>query len=268
MVKDDEAYIAINNGFDFGNEVGLVGIADLTAQSYLQEIDLGAMGKNPEYIVLKNNEVFTLNNRDYTNASITSIDLSSTTPTTYDLAITSGCGTSLLAATNVLYQPYADVALSKFSTQTYSNSGSIPINQSIYGMAYDEVNNLLYAGTTDYVSTGKVFIYDLSGAALDSFDVSVSPGNIAFDVRNVFSVNEIANTLNAKVYPNPATDKLFINANAENLSYSVSDATGKVLANGSGAFSTSLNLSGFAAGTYFVSVTNGNETSNQLFIKL
>jgi hypothetical protein len=270
VVKDDKAYIAINNGFDFGNEKGLVGIADLNAQAYISEIDLGPMGKNPEYISLKDNQVFTLNNRDYTNSSVSAVDISSGTPTTYDLAITSGCGTSLLAATDIYYQPSTDITLSKFSTQTLNNSGTVPVNQSLYGMAYDSINSLIYAGITDYISTGKVIIYSLTGSAVDSFDVSVSPGNIAFDVRDPSSVKEINKALSVTIYPNPVTEDLVIYSNNfGNFQYTISDVAGKTVR--SGILSSEkniLNIKNLNAGSYFIGIEDGSQSESKLFIKL
>jgi hypothetical protein len=270
VVKDDKAYIAINNGFDWGNEQGLVGVADLSSQTYLSEIDLGPIGKNPEYIAVKDNEIFTLNNRDYTNASITSIDLSSGTPATYDLSITSGCGTSLLAASEIYYQQYSDVVLGKFSTVTYSTTGTVPINRNLYGMAYDDINSLIYAGVTDFTTSGKIFIYTLAGAEVDSFDVSVAPGNIAFDVRNAASVNSLNRLLNVTIYPNPVSDKLLVNTGkAGSVKYCISDVTGKIVQRGVfSSIENTLSLESLNSGSYILRTEDETNSINNLFIKL
>ncbi len=210
VVTNDKAYIAINNGFDWGNEKGLVGMVDLQTQSYLGEMDLGPTGKNPEYIALKNNQLFTVNNRDYTAASISSVDLSSSGISTVDLGITSGCGGSALALDDIFYQQSGNADLKKFNTTSMTNTGTLAINKNLYGMAHDAVNNLLYAGETDYTTWGKIFIYQLSGTLVDSFNVSVSPGNIAFDVRNSASVNENEFENSFSVYPNPGVNELYI----------------------------------------------------------
>jgi hypothetical protein len=270
VIKDNKAYIAINNGFEWGNEKGFVGIADLTAQTYVSEIDLGPIGKNPEYIALKGNEIFTLNNRDYTNASISAIDLSSGTPTTYDLNITSGCGTSLLASNAVFYQQYDSLFLRQFSTVTYNDIGTVSINRNLYGMAYDTLNNLIYAGVTDFTTTGKVFIYTLAGAELDSFNVSVSPGNIAFDVRDISSVKELNNQLTVSLYPNPVSDRITIYASLQGtLHYSIYEVTGKVIRNGVlSASKNSVDVQTLSPGTYFLRITDKDHSVNNLFIKL
>src|SRR5258706_13321580 len=105
VVTNDKAYIAINNGFEWGNEKGLIGMVDLQTQSYLGEIDLGPTGKNPEYMALKNNQLFTVNNRDFSAASISAVDLSSSAVTTVDLGITSGCGGCVLLLYYIFFSP-------------------------------------------------------------------------------------------------------------------------------------------------------------------
>jgi hypothetical protein len=116
----------------------------------------------------------------------------------------------VLAVTNIFYQPSGNYDLRTFSTSSMANIGTLPINKNLYGMAHDEINNLLYAGETDFVTWGKVFIYQLSGTAVDSFDVGVAPGHIAFDVRDASLVNENKAEDNLSIYPNPVTNKFQI----------------------------------------------------------
>ena len=228
VVTNDKAYIAVNNGFDWGNEKGLLGTLDLQTQSYVGEIDLGPNGKNPEYIALLNNQVFTVNNRDFTAASISAVDLSNSNVTTVDLGITNGCGGSVLALNDIFYQQLGNSDLRKFSTSGMANTGTLNINKSIYGMAHDAVNNLLYAGETDFVSWGKIFIYQPDGTLIDSFNVSVAPGNIALDIRNSASVDENKIENSFSVYPNPAHNEIRItDAGFKILSLDIYDALGQ-----------------------------------------
>jgi hypothetical protein len=210
VVTNDKAYIAINNGFEWGNEKGLIGVLDLQTQTYLNEIDLGPTGKNPFYVALLNNQLFTVNNRDFSAASVSAVDLTSSNVTTIDLGITNGCGGSVLAMNDIFYQPSGNFDLRTFSTSSMANAGTLPINKNIYGMAHDEVNNLIYAGETNFTTWGKIFIYQPNGMLTDSFDVGVSPGNIAFDVRDASSVNENELSNNFSVYPNPTTNEFTI----------------------------------------------------------
>src|SRR5258706_13370956 len=100
-------------------------MVDLQTQSYLGEIDLGPTGKNPEYMALKNNQLFTVNNRDFSAASISAVDLSSSAVTTVDLGITSGCGGSSCHPCYIFLPQKGDGMFSKvnrfpFHTKTMS----------------------------------------------------------------------------------------------------------------------------------------------------
>ena len=274
VVSNNKAYIAINNGFEFGNEKGLIGIVDLPAQTYLSEIDLGPAGKNPEYISLLNNQLFTVNNRDYTAASVSAVDISSSGVTTVDLGITSGCGGSVLAGNEIFYQPSAASQLGKFNTQTMSNSGTLSINKNIYGMAHDYVNNLIYAGETDFTSWGKIFIYQPDGTLVDSFNVSAAPGNIAFDIRSAASVAENNLENNFSVYPNPAGNELSVVSSRLSVErVEVFDTLGEKIYSSSpeqqttNNYQLTIDVSKLNRGIYFLSVTTSKKTFNERFIK-
>src|SRR5690606_9647829 len=74
VIRDNTAYIAINNGFVFGEEVGLIGVVDLETRTYLDEIDLGPSGRNPENIMHDDAMLYTLNNKDFSSSSISVVD--------------------------------------------------------------------------------------------------------------------------------------------------------------------------------------------------
>ena len=44
VAKDDMVYVAINNGFEWNNEKGLVGVIDANNLTYINEFDLGVNG--------------------------------------------------------------------------------------------------------------------------------------------------------------------------------------------------------------------------------
>ncbi len=233
VVKDDVAYVAIGNGFDWGNEVGLVGRVDLNTHAYLGEINLGSGGTNPENIILDNNSIFTVNNTNYTTASVSKIDISSLGVTTTNLMTTNGCGASAVAANYVMFQALGDNSLGRFSTSSLTLDPALMINRSIYGLASDPINSLLYIGETDYTSYGKIVIYDYNGALVDSFDVSVSPGNIELDIRSTTGINEPAVSSNSlSCFPNPVQKELNVVVNSKEFSkdvFTVTDITGRLI---------------------------------------
>ena len=54
-------------------------------------------------------------------------------------------------------------------------------NQNFYELAYDEVNNYLYASETDYSTYGKVHIYDADNNLVSEFDCGTLDGNLYYD---------------------------------------------------------------------------------------
>ncbi len=260
VVNNNIAYLAVNNGFHFGNEVGYIGKVDLNAHSFIGNVDLGTNGKNPENIVFDGAKIFTVNNRDYSTGSVSALDVAAGTMVTADLGTASGCGASVLATNYIYYQVSGDTKLTRFSTSTLMNVDTLMINKNIYGMVHDPINSLIYAGETDFLATGKVFIYNLVGVVQDSFNVSVSPGNLALDVRSASGISSVNNELNVAVYPNPAKEMIHITfngiSNQEVVNCVMTDVLGNVVMNRNGSISSLQNISinDLATGVYSISI--------------
>lgn len=266
-VEGDSCFIALNNGFNFPNYTGKVGVVYLPTQTYVREFDLGVLGLNPDYFTIKNGTIYTVNNRDYTNASVSVYDIAGGGLTTTDLLVTGGCGTSVFAASDLIYQVAGESNLKKFSTSSFSTYDSLQINKPIYGLAHDDVNNLLYAGETDFSTYGKIFIYGTTGVLVDSFTVSVSPGNMAIDYNNPTAVNENV-AANFDMFPNPAIDILTIKSD-KITSYTLCDVLGNKLKseNVKAVSKHVINVSDLKAGVYFVTVNIDSKSFTKKFMK-
>ena len=189
---DNKLYVAINNGFEWGNEKSLIGVLDLSTLSYLEEIDLGSDATNPDNMMITDDYIFTVNNKNWSGASFSKVDLSTHSSTTINVSDAStGCGTSCLRGDKINFQISMDSVLLEWDPATLLSSGNpLGINQNFYELAYDEVNNYLYASETDYSTYGKVQIYDADNNLVSEFDCGVSPGTIVFDVRNTTSLED------------------------------------------------------------------------------
>jgi len=187
---DNKLYVAINNGFEWGNEKSLIGVLDLSTLSYLEEIDLGSDATNPDNMMITDDYIFTVNNKNWSGASFSKVDLSTNSSTTINVSdVSTGCGTSCLRGDKINFQISMDSVLLEWDPATLLSSGNpLGINQNFYDLAYDEVNNYLYASETDYSTYGKVHIYDADNNLVSEFDCGVSPGTIVFDVRNTTSI--------------------------------------------------------------------------------
>lgn len=189
---DNKLYVAINNGFEWGNEKSLIGVLDLSTLSYLEEIDLGSDATNPDNMMITDDYIYTVNNKNWSGASFSKVDLSTHSSTTINVSdVSTGCGTSCLRGDKINFQISMDSVLLEWDPATLLSSGNpLGINQNFYELAYDEVNNYLYASETDYSTYGKVHIYDADNNLVSVFDCGVSPGTIVFDVRNTTSIED------------------------------------------------------------------------------
>lgn len=242
------AYIAVNNGYEWGNEKGIVGKLDLATLVYGNEIDLGPDGKNPDNLMKSGDFLYTVNNKDWSGASVSKISLLNPSASTVNLANAStGCGTSALIEEHIVYQVSGESSLIEFNYAAMNNVGPVAgISMNFYELASDEVNNYMYASTTDFVTYGKVYVYDSNNDEVTNFNVGVSPGTIVFDVRTLAGINELENTF--EIYPNPVAEELNIASNLER-KVIVRNALGQevIVSN-----SKQLNLNSLSAGTYTV----------------
>ena len=202
IVTNNKLYVAINNAYEWGNYKGLVGVIDMSNMSYINEIDLGPEGKNPDNLMFDGSNIYSVNNKDFSGASISNINLSSSTSTTTNISsVSTGCGTSALRDDKLLYQISMDTDLFEWDTQSNDSSGiSLGYSTNFYDLSYDQINNLLYTSETDFFSFGTIHIYNNNNNLINSFSCGISPGNIVFDIRTMPSYIEENIFVNDKIY--------------------------------------------------------------------
>ena len=257
VIDGSSAYIAVNNGYEWGNEKGLIGKLDLSNLSYGNEVDLGPDGKNPDNLVKLGVFLYSVNNKDFSGSSISKVALDGTSNSTVNLAAAStGCGTSALRDNKLVYQLSMETILNEFDVNVMNGSGPVAGHTlNYYELAQETVSGQFYTSETDYFSFGKVHIFDANNNELSNFNVGISPGTIVFDVRSSAGISAIENTIS--IYPNPAVDYLNVSIDGVKRVY---DLTGKLLIESS---ATSLDISALIQGIYVLNV-NG---INQHFIK-
>jgi hypothetical protein len=260
IIDGSSAYIAVNNGYEWGNEKGIIGKLDLNALTYGNEVDLGPDGKNPDNLVKVGSFLYSVNNKDWSGSSVSKIALDGTSNSTVNIAAAStGCGTSTIRDNKLVYQISMETTLNEFDINLMNVVG--PLNGhslNYYELAQEPVSGNLFTSETDFFSFGKVYVFDANNNELTNFNVGISPGTIVFDVRpGSAGINELSKTIS--VYPNPANEIVTI-LNADGAIVSILDLSGKTLINSG---SDEINVSNLASGTYFVSV-NGIQTK---FIK-
>jgi hypothetical protein len=249
VLDGSSAYIAVNNGYEWGNEKGIIGKLDLNTLTYGNEIDLGPDGKNPDNLVKVGSFLYSVNNKDWSGSSISKVALDGSSNSTVNIATAStGCGTSALRDDKLVYQISMETTLNEFDINLMNPVGPVSGHTlNYYELAQEPVSGNLFASETDFFSFGNVRVFNASNTELASFNVGISPGTIVFDVRSTsVSLNELAS--NISVYPNPTTD--FLNVNVEGTKR-VLDLQGKVLATSE---SNMIDVSNLNSGIYFLEV--------------
>jgi hypothetical protein len=245
VIDGAKAYIAVNNGYEWGNEKGIIGVLDLNNLNYGNEVDLGPNGKNPDNLVKYGNFLYTVNNKDWSGSSISKVALDGSVNTTTNLAAATGCGTSSLRDNQIVYQISMQNDLNAFDIAMMNNVGPVAGHQTnYYELAQEPVSGNFYCSETDYLTFGKVNIFDANNQEIAEFNAGVAPGTVVFDVRSSAYLNE--HTEDLKVYPNPCQDQLTANLSGEKR---LIDAHGKLRLITS---NNSMNVSTLPAGFYFL----------------
>jgi hypothetical protein len=248
VVDGSIAYIAINNGYEWGNEKGLIGKLNLDNLSYGNEVDLGPDGKNPDNLMKLGDFLYTVNNKDWSNASVSKVALNGSSNTTVNLqSAATGCGTSALRDDKLVYQISMETTLNEFDINLMNLSGPISGHSiNYYELAQEPVSGQLYTSETDFFSFGKIHIFDDNNTELSNFNVGISPGTIVFDVRPSVGLTEQENSLS--IYPNPTNENLYLSGFSSEKTR-ILDLSGKEVIS---TFEKTVNVSNLKNGAYLL----------------
>ena len=248
VVDGSIAYIAINNGYEWGNEKGLIGKLNLDNLSYGNEVDLGPDGKNPDNLMKSGDFLYTVNNKDWSNASVSKVALNGSSNVTVNLqSVATGCGTSALRDDKLVYQISMETTLNEFDINLMNLSGPISGHSiNYYELAQEPVSGQLYTSETDFFSFGKIHIFDDNNTELSNFNVGISPGTIVFDVRPSVGLTEQENSL--VIYPNPTNNILYLSSYSSG-KVRIIDFSGKEVLSG---FEKSIDVSQLKNGAYLL----------------
>jgi hypothetical protein len=258
VVVNDIAYIAINNAYEWGNEKGLVGQLNLISLTYGSEIDLGIEGKNPDNMFVFNNEIYTVNNKDWTGASVSKISANGAVNTQNIANAVTGCGTSALRDDKLVYQISMENTLNDYNLLSMNAVGPVAgISNNFYELAQNPQSGELYTSTTDFFSQGMVHIYDANNNLVNQFSAGVSPGTIVFDIRSSAGLIELENVL--QVYPNPSNGIFRVNGLEPGQTLHIFNAAGQEVLTSNQA---EIDLNNVESGIYFL---NAGERIVKLF---
>lgn len=260
IVVGDEAYLAVGNAFDFNDLQGRIGKVDLVGQSYGDEVDLGSDGRNPEKLMAHDGAIYAFNNKDFTGSSISKVNDAGSLEYTTNVAENSGCAASTRVGNTIYFMEYDQNRLARFDLGSGAVLDTLVESPAVYGLVEDALNGVLYATTTDFFSSGELHVLDQQGLILSSVPVSVSPGNLALDVRTSTGVTERSGAVFG-VYPNPAQDRVMLTGDLPTATATVEvlDPLGRVVFSQqrSLAADPSIDIAGWPSGAYSLRIGQG-----------
>ncbi|MEO8588345.1 MAG: T9SS type A sorting domain-containing protein [Flavobacteriales bacterium] len=263
-VVGDVAYIAVGNAFEWGNTVGMLGKLDLTTGSWGGSVDLGPDGQNPENVMVRGDAIYTLNNRDFSSSSVSKVNGVGEGGTSAALAFTTtvtaggGCAASeLMSNGRIYYMEYAQDQMARFDVSIDAVSDTLSGSIVPYGIVENPIDQVMYATTTDYVSTGDLHVLAYDGTVLGTTPVGVAAGSLALDVRLSTGVTPTSGD-GLVLYPNPATSEVFVQLPGigGKAPVIITDATGRIVREEvlSLNLMQRLDVDGFAPGLYTLQV--------------
>ena len=195
VVVDGKVYIAVNNGWAFGQEVGRLGCWDVEQDTY-SEWDLGEGAENPVALHVLDGDLFTVNNGDWSSTSVTRAslgDLSSTTTVALD-GVSVGCNASAFVDTKLAVQISGENGLRLLDGPSMVWEEGAVLNAdapSAYSLITHPTYGWTCAGVTDYVTFGEIQIRTAEGEWLATVPVGVSPGSLAWRSSEVANLGEV-----------------------------------------------------------------------------
>lgn len=264
LIKGHYAYVGVNNGFEFGKEVGKIVKFNLKQLRIEDIIELGDQGKNPENLMLYKEKLVSFNNKDYMGSSVSLVDLQSGSMIHHALSdVQSLCGTSVLMGDRVLYQEYGETELGNYDFNSGTSGFYLDPKERFYGMQVFEREGIILAGLTDFAHYGKVHIYDLNWNLLNQFEASIAPAYFAV-VSQPSSSEERKENSFLKIFPNPARLQLRISSDFPIEHYAIKDVNGLEILKGTGDI---IPLESLATGVYIICAQSGSKVVSSRFLK-
>jgi hypothetical protein len=157
----------------------------------------------------------------------------------------------------------------------YLNSGSPLLSPGTYYVGFTQkTNELINVGLDkNNNSQTKTFLNvgDGHGWQTSTETGALMMRPIMGNVVNPVGINKYEVFDDAmQIYPNPATDKLYIRSKVwtNKINFQIMDVFGKIILEGNSEVSDFIDISGISEGLYFVKVTFGTEVTTNKFIKI
>jgi len=267
ITYNDKLYVAHYGGYGYGNTVSVIDTETDTIETIIP------VGDVPNKLVVKDGFLYVLCggnpgwSSEETDGELVKINLADDTVTakiTYEGQHPGNL--EIDADDNFYFSNEAKVYKGQLSdNETVTEIATLEPQGAygIYSMAL--INNTLYvADAGDYVSPGTVYVFDTAGAAVSNYTVGVIPNGFYKAESNLATPGFDKQAL--AVYPNPTTERFFVNTTATP-QISVYDITGKMVLNTQYA-ATGVSIANLPQGMYMVKIAdNTTNTVKKLIIK-
>ncbi len=268
--KDNKLYVLLKGGYGLNNFMDVINTTTNTVESQIN------VGDSPNSIFEKNNLLYIMSSGNpYLPTSFGTLTVYNTTSQTTVSSTTFPVGVKPsymdTDGTNIYYMNEASIYKTPIASPSINTTpiAVTPITVNSYGTAYgfNVVNNKIYAADpSGYIAAGKIYAYDLQGALLNTFTVTSLPNQIIAYNNASLSIIESTKTSKLIVYPNPTSDRFFVQGlNSGNIQ--VYDLNGRIVINEKYS-EKGINVSALSKGVYVVKITDKNiNFSEKLIIK-
>lgn len=192
---DGKVYIAVNNGWAWGEEAGRLGCWDPVEGIY-EELDLGEGAENPVALHVLDGNLFTVNNGDWSSTSVSRVNLTNISPieTVTLEGVSAGCNASAFVDTKLAIQISGESGLRLLDGSSMEWEGEV-LNAdapAAYSLISHPEFGWTCTGVTDYDTFGEVQFRTSEGEWIATVPVGVSPGSLAWRSLDVSDVGENA----------------------------------------------------------------------------
>lgn len=193
---DGKVYIAVNNGWAWGEEAGHLGCWDPVEEIY-EEWDLGEGAENPVALHVLDGNLFTVNNGDWSSTSVSRVNLTnvSNIETVVLEGVSVGCNASAFVENKLAVQISGETGLRLLDGESmeWEEGGVLNADApAAYSLISHPEFGWTCAGVTDYVTFGEVQFRTSEGEWIATVPVGVSPGSLAWRSLDVSDVGENA----------------------------------------------------------------------------
>ena len=266
LEHNGKLYVAHEGGYSYGNTISVIDLAD-------NSVEIITVSDVPSALHIQGDTLYVLCSGkaawtgDETIAKMFRVALNNYQDVEEFVFAEGDHPTHMVADDNAIYYILeTDIFKMLHSDTTLPTAAFIDTaaNEVEIPYALNKFDDLIYLGdAVDYVSAGKVFVYDQLGVFVEVFETGYLPSGFYRYEEDVMSVDD-ALTSTISIYPNPATSKFYINTK-EVASVNIYDMGGRLIKQE--VYSDSgVSLENIQAGVYLINVQIDSKNFTQKLI--